>query len=950
MNSLPDKSSRRRYPGSTPPEEAPTRIVLGEDSLHADSHASTVELANASPGTGSSHQGPLLERSGSSLVTNEKTVISKRVPADEAPPPIHIGPLESRKSLEGETLDHFKLESYVGGGGMGAVYRAHDTRLNRSVAVKILSRDQSDSETVRRFRNEAQSAARLDHPHIARVYYVGEDKGWNFIVFEFIEGVNLREIVERNGPLSIAEALDYTLQVAEALDHAAARDVVHRDIKPSNVLVADDGRVKLVDMGLARLHQVESGSEDLTQSGVTLGTFDYISPEQARDPRSADVRSDIYSLGCTLYFILVGRAPFPDGTALQKLIRHNSDEPPDVRLFRPDTPDEVVAILTRALAKKPEQRFQSPAELILAIDRVSQRLHLNLGASSSSRTPIHWPSKNEAPLSWWQRWMPLAVAVLILCTLALLPDNWSHQSSRVAPRLPEGKINHPAIPAPDAPSVVKRGPFLAEKSIPTPAPASTSDSRATPLVQDQGSLAQSSSAADVADVPPETESPSASILETMPKIDSLSPDLIATSPVTATKRRVIVRPEATSNTEGDAEVVESFAKACRYAEEHPDIELIELAFNSKQSASLEIASKQLTIRRSAGFSPELVFRPSPDAHGDDRNAIRITLPGSKIRWEDVRFRFEVPSPRSDWSLFQFSAGSMLEFDRCVATIVDTAGSSISTRQVAVFRPGPPVTTTDEFDDYSSSVTSSIDLQRSVFRGEGNVLQLPEDVPVRVQIGSSFVAMAGRLLQTSGLAEKPSPTQHIALDLDRSTLYLASGEALIGAGKEAAPGVLQEYPFRMEVRIEQRNCVLVTDTQASLLEYRAGDTSNPLVSFRGANNYYPRTNIFLTHVYRRDGRQETDLISFDSLPPWATDRNADQGTISGPPADTRPHEHTPADYLLKSPADAQAGCEPELLPPESSLRRPVVGTSGMSTMKPDMSSPPMMDEKTLRTMP
>src|SRR5437762_9273537 len=241
---------------------------------------------------------------------------------------------------------------------MGAVFRATDTRLGRTVAVKVLSRDHGDEETIRRFRNEAQSTARLDHPNIARVYYVGEDQGLNFIVFEFIEGTNLRDEVQRQGPLDLERAIYYTMQVAEALAHSSSRDVVHRDIKPSNVLVTADGQAKLVDMGLARLHQVES-SDDLTASGVMLGTFDYISPEQARDPRSADVRSDIYSLGCTLFYMLAGQPPFPDGTAVQKLIRHNSDEPPDLRLFRPDIPSQVAGLVSRMLAKRPAQRPQT---------------------------------------------------------------------------------------------------------------------------------------------------------------------------------------------------------------------------------------------------------------------------------------------------------------------------------------------------------------------------------------------------------------------------------------------------------------------------------------------------------------------------------------------------------------------------------------------------------------
>ncbi len=213
---------------------------------------------------------------------SQQTVISKRPPV--SPPAFRraASPFEMGQSLEGEKLNHFQLEEFVGGGGMGAVFRATDTMLGRTVAVKVVSRDQTNEDTLRRFQNEAQSAARLDHPNIARVYYVGEDQGWNYIVFEYIEGVNVRDLVEHNGVLALEDAISYTLQMAEALEHASQRDVTHRDIKPSNILIMLDGRAKLVDMGLARLQQVESSTDDLTASGVTLGTFDYISPEQAR--------------------------------------------------------------------------------------------------------------------------------------------------------------------------------------------------------------------------------------------------------------------------------------------------------------------------------------------------------------------------------------------------------------------------------------------------------------------------------------------------------------------------------------------------------------------------------------------------------------------------------------------------------------------------------------------
>ncbi|NDC63273.1 MAG: serine/threonine protein kinase, partial [Planctomycetia bacterium] len=181
--------------------------------------------------------------------------------------------------------------------------------------------------------------------------------------FEFIEGTNLRDVVKAEGPFELARAIDLTIQIADALEHASEREVVHRDIKPSNIIITPAGRARLVDMGLARLHHVAS-DQDLTVSGMTLGTFDYISPEQARDPRSADVRSDLYSLGCTLFFMLVGRPPFADGTMVQKLLQHQQDEPPAIETLRPDLPKRFATILSRLMAKQPEDRYQRPASLI----------------------------------------------------------------------------------------------------------------------------------------------------------------------------------------------------------------------------------------------------------------------------------------------------------------------------------------------------------------------------------------------------------------------------------------------------------------------------------------------------------------------------------------------------------------------------------------------------------
>ena len=365
------------------------------------------------------------------LGDDQPTVITQRaiLPADSQSDSV-MRILHGR-ILPGERLGHFELLQYVGGGGMGKVFRALDTRLARSVALKILSPEHAaDRETVLRFQNEAQSAARLDHDNIARVYYVGEDRGLHYIVFEFIEGVNVRDLVESKGPLPLAEAVSYTLQVADALAHAAERNVVHRDIKPSNLLITPAGQAKLIDMGLARLREVDAAAADLTASGVTLGTFDYISPEQARDPRNTDVRSDIYSLGCTFFYMLTGRPPFLGGTMLQKLLQHQADQPPDLRQFRPELPEDVNRILRKMLAKDPHHRYASPMELVNDLLWVARAAGLR-PAAPGGRT---WTVPIAPVVPSYYRHLPWVVSLLALVAIVVALDYlWPHLPGPTSP-------------------------------------------------------------------------------------------------------------------------------------------------------------------------------------------------------------------------------------------------------------------------------------------------------------------------------------------------------------------------------------------------------------------------------------------------------------------------------------------------------------------------------------
>ena len=351
--------------------------------------------------------------------------------------------------VPGERIGDFGLEEAIGAGGMGAVFRAVDIKLDRQVALKILPPDQAvDPEVVQRYYQEGRAAARLDHENIARVYSIGHDGRYHYIAFEYIEGTTIRQRVEAGGPLPVGDAINYTLQIANALVHSSSRSVVHRDIKPSNIIVTPQGRAKLVDMGLAR--RFERGEDTgLTQSGMTLGTFDYISPEQARDPRDVDVRGDLYSLGCTLFHMLSGRPPFPEGTVLQKLLQHQEEPPPDIRKLNPSVPDDLASILVKLMAKDRDRRYQTPEQLVRDLLTVAG----SLGLRSLNPEGLVWmaPGPRAAPA--WARhlvWgVPGLAFALILGGMAWWGDGPTPASSMTGEpvaAIPPGQPRKPDLP------------------------------------------------------------------------------------------------------------------------------------------------------------------------------------------------------------------------------------------------------------------------------------------------------------------------------------------------------------------------------------------------------------------------------------------------------------------------------------------------------------------------
>ncbi len=295
-----------------------------------------------------------------------------------------ITPYQAKKLINGHghdlILGHYVILDKLGEGGMGKVYKARQLRLSRTVALKVIRPNLlSNDLALKRFQREAKAAAQLAHPNIVRLFDADAVGDRHFLAMEFVEGTDLAALVKDTGPLPVGMACSFIRQAATGLQHAHDQEIVHRDIKPSNLLVSEPrqpgkidsgGVIKILDMGLARAttQDDDSSLSALTQDGTVIGTPDYMSPEQGKNSSEVDGRSDLYSLGCTLYFLLTGRTPFSTGTMLEKLLQHQIDPPPPIKELRPDLPDEVAALVHTLLAKKPEDRFQSGAALAHALD------------------------------------------------------------------------------------------------------------------------------------------------------------------------------------------------------------------------------------------------------------------------------------------------------------------------------------------------------------------------------------------------------------------------------------------------------------------------------------------------------------------------------------------------------------------------------------------------------
>ena len=331
-------------------------------------------------------------------------------------------------------LRDYELLESLGDGGMGMVYRARHTRLDRIVALKLIRPDRLKSQVAKdRFNREMKAAGLLEHPNVVRALDAGDVDDQHFLAMEYVNGETLTDLVDREGPLPVSQCCQIIAQAASGLQHIYESGLVHRDIKPSNLMWCpppegsdSPGQVKILDLGLALL-STDASDSGLTSQDQVMGTYDYIAPEQARRSHEVDIRADIYSLGCTFYFLLTGQPPFPEASIAQKLVAHQLETPTSLTEFRPDVPEEVVTIIDRMMDKSADDRFTAPTDVLDALREVD---------SSCAELPLTFayrgrPGARQSDII--RKWLMTGVGILFVAMMAFA-------GKQIVVRTPQGDV------------------------------------------------------------------------------------------------------------------------------------------------------------------------------------------------------------------------------------------------------------------------------------------------------------------------------------------------------------------------------------------------------------------------------------------------------------------------------------------------------------------------------
>ncbi len=743
-------------------------------------------------------------------------------------------PFDTAEDLSGLTLGHFLIQQRIGMGGMGTVFLATDERLQRPVALKILSPSQlGDPASIQRFQNEARAAARLDHDHVARVYFYGEEQGLHFIAFEYVQGKNLRDIIRVRGRLEPAEAVSYAVQLAAALCHTSACGVVHRDIKPSNIIITPQGKAKLVDLGLARKETLES-SAHLTVAGTTLGTFDYIAPEQAKDPRNVDVRSDIYALGGTLYHILTGELPYPEGTVLQRLLDHQDKDPPDPALKNRRIPPGLSAIVKKMLAADPRRRYMTAEDLLRDLLLMASALGLQ-PVPSDSAVMAAWTPRRE---SFWAQhggWISAVVILLIAVGLLQAFPDWAHRYANEST-------------SPDAPVVVLRSnpsppgvnpPAIADAGRPSAPAFSTSANEDLDNIS-IGAMANEPPIGSAADLVKPNKTPSATAMlrpdgepfvigtatgnntavkpifegnlpsvvsdalskpnvssEALPQPTFPSPFKQEESPKPETRPGTVptVVADAGRSTDTVAEVPGLFQMvgtgksyltleaACAEAR---DQAVIELNFDGrlpKPESPLRLRQKRLVIQAAKGRRPIITFAP-PSGATDPALTRMVHVSGGTLSLVNVGLELKIPDNAGGqaWTLFSLARPERLRLQGVTATIINPRNAqAMFVEFTAPLTDG--LVKMGTMKEGSAALITDVGIERCLFRGEGVGLAMRDSAPLRCEIKESLFGLSESLVTTDVSTQTMQAPGDISLELTRSTFLLGGSLVALTNGEE-----------------------------------------------------------------------------------------------------------------------------------------------------------------------
>jgi len=810
-------------------------------------------------------------------------------------------PVEENRATQadlpaGLKLGEYIVEARIGAGGMGAVFKALDERLDRPVALKILSPSQAtDPGAVRRFQNEAKAAARLDHDNVARIYAVGEAHGLHYIAFEYVEGITVRELIRQRGVVAPHETINFMLQISVALKHAAAAGVVHRDIKPSNLIITPDGRAKLVDWGLARKERFDEQSLDLTVSGTTLGTFDYISPEQARDPRNVDVRSDIYSLGCTSYHMLTGVPPYAEGTVLQKLLDHQGKNAPDPRDRNPNVPRELSRIVRKMMASDPDDRYWSPQALthdllVLASDAGLKAVHPD---GLTWRDPANAPgTRLPNTMFWW--WLG---AFGLACVVAIVADGWivrqnssfvianpatlANGNSAVAPPVfdpPNDQISNLNERRPSLADAASGDLFLEHGSGLNIFPPQTPDSPLNvpsdmppPITKNFGGTGETIGVERPWAYPGLTVWDEGNFPEREPgmvKVDARD-DLASTIETGSSE------DPSTSKTPLPAANLAPFRVLAVNGEFIQDVADLESAlmvvpdggvieFQSTlnnttvlRSRSLRIVDKGITLRAAA--ETQLILRfDAALLNGEVRNRELININGGALTLSNVHLQVATDDTVSQpWALFAMEGSGRLRCRQSTITIDSEYQTSASI--VKLIRSAVQPVDSMSNDGLGDEISRRVQFDDCVIRGAADLVVAEESRPTALEISRSLITIDGALLRYLG----DSGIQNI---YDTFDIRLAGVASITNDGVLRADMGMTLPRQPMEMRVRAEDSIMIGQISRPMVQLTASLENSliqELLYWDGEHNLYGGWDQFLSIRGNSSLAASPTSLSFES---------------------------------------------------------------------------------------